>query len=98
MAGQFAADVKVRPLLADTPVGSCLNQDGLLASAATWAVGVMTLTKFASTYGYGRKGRGYKTMGAKKGGNASNQVGELHLLCAMIEAQHCSMLNCTALY
>lgn len=49
MAGQFAADVKTRPLLADTPVGSCLSQDGLLASEATWAVGVITLTKSAST-------------------------------------------------
>jgi hypothetical protein len=49
MPVQSAAEVNVRPLLAVTPVGSCLSQAGLLASADTCAVGVMTLTKSAST-------------------------------------------------
>lgn len=43
------AVLKVRPLLAVTPVGSCLSQLRLLAPSGA-AEGVITLTKSARTY------------------------------------------------
>lgn len=47
MLGQLAAVLKMRLLLAVTPVGSCLSQVKVVPAGA--AEGVITLTKSAST-------------------------------------------------